>query len=500
MPTTISIGIVGGGVSGTMFLHQIVELNKKENFSFNLKIDLFDQGRSGLGGRSSHRNVKEEEREYDFDHGCQFFRADTLTMRNIISKFIESGNIIEEWKANFDFSEQLKHCDFFGMPGNGPFYVGVGGMHNFPRAIVNAAEEMIKQDTNKNININIYPQTRVSKLVHRNNKNDNSSNSNKNNNRKKNLKTNLWELVGTNGNAAFHDTKESVAQLAKHKNLNDKETNSDGVYDFIILTDISSTSFDSWHRASAGVPDSFSKAVRDRVGARVPLFSAMVAFETPLPLTSDTITFPIDENGDGGDCWFAAKTNSKPGFEHLKAECWTIVSTPIYAANQIKLVPMQDVKTGEFIPQEPGYLKNVPAKQLVSSFLKAMNISDSATPNILHLNAQRWGSALPAPNHHVIGNNFSSRWILSGVNYDVGKSKLYPTTINEDIKEGSSFYYDDKLSLMQIGDMISNYTPGMESGVLSAVEGATFLMEMLKSSSSSSSIKKGNKHLVNGRM
>ena len=161
---------------------------------------------------------------------------------------------------------------------------------------------------------------------------------------------------------------------------------------------------------------------------------------------------------------------------------------------------MQDVKTGEFIPQEPGYLKNVPAKQLVSSFLKAMNISDSATPNILHLNAQRWGSALPAPNHHVVGNNFSSRWILSGVNYDVGKSKLYPTTINEDIKEGSSFYYDDKLSLMQIGDMISNYTPGMESGVLSAVEGATFLMEMLKSSSSSSSIKKGNKNLVNGRM
>ena len=315
----------------------------------------------------------------------------------------------------------------------------------------------------------------------------------------KNLKTNLWELVGTNGNAAFHDTKESIAQLAKHKNLNDKETNSDGVYDFIILTDISSTSFDSWHRASAGVPDSFSKAVRDRVGARVPLFSAMVAFETSLPLTSDTITFPIDENGDGGDCWFAAKTNSKPGFEHLKAECWTIVSTPIYAAKQIKLVPMQDVKTGEFIPQEPGYLKNVPAKQLVSSFLKAMNISDSATPNILHLNAQRWGSALPAPNHHVIGNNFSSRWILSGVNYDVGKSKLYPTTINEDIKEESSFYYDDKLSLMQIGDMISNYTPGMESGVLSAVEGATFLMEMLKSSSSSS-IKKGNKNLVNGRM
>ena len=72
--------------------------------------------------------------------------------------------------------------------------------------------------------------------------------------------------------------------------------------------------------------------------------------------------------------WFAAKTNSKPGFEHLKAECWTIVSTPIYAAKQIKLIPMQDVKTGEFIPQEPGYLKNVPAKQLVSSFLKAMNI------------------------------------------------------------------------------------------------------------------------------
>ena len=94
------------------------------------------------------------------------------------------------------------------------------------------------------------------------------------------------------------------------------------------------------------------------------------------------------------------------------------------------------------------------------------------------------------------------QWLAANkLSLNVGKSKLYPTTINEDIKEGSSFYYDDKLSLMQIGDMISNYTPGMESGVLSAVEGATFLMEMLKNTTTtSSSIKKGNKNLVNGRM
>ena len=43
-------------------------------------------------------------------------------------------------------------------------------------------------------------------------------------------------------------------------------------------------------------------------------------------------------------------------------------STASYAAKEIKNVPMQDEKTGDFLPQEPGYLS--PATHLLSSFGK----------------------------------------------------------------------------------------------------------------------------------
>ena len=96
-----------------------------------------------------------------------------------------------------------------------------------------------------------------------------------------------WHLEGVGGHAAFHDTKESIAKRARYNYLNDGEG-----YDLVVLTDISSTSFDSWHRASAGVPDSFSKMIKEKVGSRVPLFAAMVAFEMPLPVNeADSITF-----------------------------------------------------------------------------------------------------------------------------------------------------------------------------------------------------------------
>jgi predicted NAD/FAD-dependent oxidoreductase len=451
MADSIHIAIIGGGIAGTSFLHELVSINHSHGNieKVNIRIDLYDQGR-GLGGRSSHRYVKQDDKEYRFDHGCQFFRGDTLIMQNIISKFLEK-KVITQWKGNFEAHSSTTNnnskCDFFGMPFNGPFYVSTGGMHNLPLSLVNAAKKMEGNKTT----VNLFPATRVSKLHH---------------------KIGKWYLEGIGGNAAFHDTKESIAAAAKHNYLN----NNDDGYDIVVLTDISSTSFDSWHRASAGVPDLFSKQIRNKVGARVPLFTAMVAFEEPLPdINFDTITFPLN---NGNDCWFAAKTNSKPGFENLVAECWTIVSTPSYAAREIKKVPMQDAKTGEFLPQERGYLQNVPAKELLASFLKAVNISESNTPNIVHINAQRWGSAMPAPRHLATDDSSPTRCYLSGVAYDTGKCELAPTKAEG--SNANSFHYDETLHLMQIGDMISNQTPGMEAAVISAVEGAKFVMEILK--------------------
>ena len=348
-----------------------------------------------------------------------------------------------QWRGNFVAHPSTAECDFFGMPFKGPFYVAAGGMHNFPLRLGEAAKKM----EGKNTVINVHPATRVSKLV---------------------SKLGKWHLEGVGGHAAFHDTKESIAKRARYNYLNDGEG-----YDLVVLTDISSTSFDSWHRASAGVPDSFSKMIKEKVGSRVPLFAAMVAFEMPLPVNeADSITF---SSRYGNDCWFAAKTNSKPGFDHLIPECWTIVSTASYAAKEIKNVPMQDEKTGDFLPQEPGYLKG-PATHLLSSFLKAMNISKLDTPKILHLSAQRWGSALPAARHVATDKSSPTRKYIGGVAYDIGQCALAPTKIEG--TDDAPFCYDKTLNLLQIGDMVSNLTVGMESAVVSAVKAAAFVASL----------------------
>lgn len=123
--------------------------------------------------------------------------------------------------------------------------------------------------------------------------------------------TKLWLLFGTTGDAAYHDTPE--ARVRQNKDGIQQIGNISG-YDAVILTDVSS-SFESWHRASAGVPDQFAKRVRERVGARVPLFTAMIAFDKVSNIPFDAASF------DNEAIWFAAKSNSKPGMEDGR-ECW----------------------------------------------------------------------------------------------------------------------------------------------------------------------------------
>lgn len=443
----MKIAVIGGGVAGAAFVHNLV-MNAVGSQQ-KLCIDLFDQGRA-LGGRSSHRVVKaEDDKSLEFDHGCQFLRADTPRMQDFLSKFVKSG-VLQEWKGDFACGgkEGDGESDFFGMPQKGPFYVGVGGMHKFPLGIVAAAEEAAKSST---CELAIHPTTRVSKLL----KGDDDK----------------WKLEGTGGKAALHDTKESEAKQAVHGVLEQG-------YDLVVLTDVSSTSFDSWHRASAGVPDSFAQAVRARVGARVPLLTAMVAFAQPLPVSCDTLTFPLDAEGRAAaDCWFAARTNSKPGFrEGLSYECWTVVSTPAYAAREITATPMQTPE-GAFVPQEKGYLDTV-AEHLVDSFLGAAGVTGAqrAAVSVVYKGAQRWGSAMPAPRHLATNEESPTRRVVCSVPYDTGRGSLAPTM---ECREGGTFHVDKELGLLQIGDFVGSHTPGMESSVLSACDAADFVASMM---------------------
>ena len=135
---------------------------------------------------------------------------------------------------------------------------------------------------------------------------------------------------------------------------------------------------------------------------------------------------------------------------------------------------MQDPVTKEFIPQSPDYLLRVPGHELVSEFLRLCDREDAT--EVVYLNAQRWGSAMPCHRELARDASSASRKELSGVAYDVGRRPLAPTSrrMQED-----SIVYDDSLGLLCAGDMVSAYTPGFEGAVLSALEAVLHLRERM---------------------
>ncbi|KAL7468390.1 hypothetical protein ACHAXS_008612 [Conticribra weissflogii] len=468
-PCKYHVAIIGGGITGATAFQTLSKYN-------NLHIHLFDQGRRGVGGRSSSRTHKIEdgngngdgdvvETTMMWDHGCQFFRGDTPEFQPLLKDWI-SKDLVTEWKGNFASSPSLsREREFFGFPSQPPFYAGIGGMQNIAKGIV---DDILLSNDNS---AEAYLGTRVAKL-------------------NRDEKTKRWTLF-----AAYHDPPKNIVKESQpHQQSADRDEDGNGVlghpsgYDAIILTDVSS-SFGKWHRASAGVPEAFASRVRRRVGARVPLFSAMIAFEMKSGISVDAASF------DNDIVWFAAKSNSKPGLlseSDASRECWTIVSTPEYAMSKIEETPMQDQNTGEFIPQSKEYLTTVPGPDLSNEFCKELlssggilNGNLKELPNIVFLDAQRWGSAMPC--HRHLTEDSETRKIISDVPYDSARASLAPTKLERvrddesDHKEDRvrSFLVDEGLMLFQAGDMMSMYTPGLEGAALSGYDAAEYLAGLL---------------------
>jgi predicted NAD/FAD-dependent oxidoreductase len=444
------IAVVGGGITGASVASTLANICSDGE---GVEIHVFDQGRSGVGGRTSHRIATTTSNDdtgvrMQWDHGCQFFRADTPRFQDLLQTSPWT-DIATEW--NGKFMGETGARDFFGLPSQPPFYVG-----NTVNGIKSIAQRLLHGDTTGRITV--HEGSRVANMV-------------------RDGDTRTWTLLGTTGEAAYHDASEAVAKASKENTLGP------GDYDAVVLTDVSS-SFEAWHRASAGVPPSFAKRVRERAGARVPLFTCMIAFEKDIPIDMSAATLN-DET-----LWFAARTKSKPGLSgdtDTALDCWTLVSTPEYAMKTIEETPMQDAKTGEFIPQAPEYLTKVPGPQLEAAFRRIVQegrlggtvVEAEDMPKTVFLNAQRWGSALPA--NRYLDETSSTRQIISGVAYDSGAAPLSPTTkYNDEL----SFVTDADLMLFQAGDMVAScYTPGFEGAALSGIEVAEYIDALLKKTS-----------------
>jgi len=130
----------------------------------------------------------------------------------------------------------------------------------------------------------------------------------------------------------------------------------------------------------------------------------------------------------------------------------------------------------------------VPAPDLYNAFKeligKETTLDLETLPKIVFMDAQRWGSAMPAHRHIDVNSSSSSTCRkISGVNYDCGRHPLAPTK-DEGGERTSSFLVDDDLMLLQAGDMMGLHTPGFESAVISGIDAAEYLYGKLSSSDS----------------
>lgn len=218
----------------------------------------------------------------EFDHGCQFFRADAPEMQALVRAWCDSG-WAARWAGRFgclaagdDGRDAASSRDFFGLPGDArPVYVGVGGMQRLPRALLAAAA--------RDGNVAVRPGERVSGIA------------------RCAEASGGWVLRGVAGLEAYHDTVANgpaaaadAAGTAAARSVaggaagaggspvdgsrlpSAPEAPLLGTFDAVVLTDISST-FGSWHRASAGVPEAFAARVR-------PLFVKRAKVSRSLPV------------------------------------------------------------------------------------------------------------------------------------------------------------------------------------------------------------------------
>lgn len=451
MPTR-RVAVVGGGVTGAAAASTLTGLGHE--------VHVFDQGRRGPGGRASHRSVRAadaavladdepppETATWEFDHGCQFFRADSERMRRLCAAWCERG-----WAAPYEgrFGKVGDAADFFGLPSEAaPVYAGVGGMQRLVRAMLRASAAQL------------HAGVRVSGMSQG--------------------AEGRWTLRGVGGEAAFHDAAEACAAASSERGLGD--------FDAVVLTDVSS-SFEAWHRASAGVPEALAARVRERV--RVPLFSCMVALHAPLDLPLDALSFGAAAGAPAPAVWWAARSQAKPGAVAGAGESWTLVSTPAFAAAEVRAVTMRDPDSGAFRPQTDEYLNGArgPARALLASFLEAVAplLPPGADPPAepAYLQAQRWGSAFPAP-AHVGGRDGDGRGegtaSVLGVAYESATPPLVyarPAAPAASAAEDRDFLADDALKLVYAGDFCSRRPPGFEAACLSGVDAAEHLGRRLE--------------------
>jgi predicted NAD/FAD-dependent oxidoreductase len=164
---------------------------------------------------------------------------------------------------------------------------------------------------------------------------------------------------------------------------------------------------------------------------------------------------------------------SKPGFPSTGSECWTLISTPDFAVQQIQETAMRDRSTGAFCPQQNDYLNTIPGPILLASFTQTIEslVPSNVLVKAVYLQAQRWGSGLPAPRNEFCRNVIN----IDGLDYVSQVTNLvYPR--DEEDSAHRDFVANDSEKLYYAGDFCSLRCPGFEAAALSGFDLAQHIL------------------------
>ena len=115
-----NIAIVGAGLSGLTLAHQLKE---------SANVTLFEKS-LGAGGRMATRRAD----PFYFDHGAQFFKAQSPSFQKLIDPWLASG-LIARWDARFVEIDQNQIRQSLLWDNFYPRYVGVPHMNSVAQAL-----------------------------------------------------------------------------------------------------------------------------------------------------------------------------------------------------------------------------------------------------------------------------------------------------------------------------------------------------------------------------
>lgn len=117
--TKPKIAIIGAGISGLIAAKELSKI---------AQVTIFDKSR-GIGGRMATRRFNQDNYNFHFDHGAQFFTAKTAEFKEFCSKAKEDG-IIDVWQARFAEITNYQITRTWLFDDHHPHYVAKPQMNN----------------------------------------------------------------------------------------------------------------------------------------------------------------------------------------------------------------------------------------------------------------------------------------------------------------------------------------------------------------------------------